>query len=119
MPLMREDVRSLCAVLKGATSDYPFGPEAQVFRVGGKIFALLSETDERLSLKCDPALAEILRQNFVDVIPGYHLNKRHWNTVVLGASVPDSQIEELVRHSYEIVLSSLSKKARASIIGSA
>ena len=117
MPLMREDVRSLCAALKGATSDYPFGPEAQTFRVGGKIFALLSETEHGVSLKCDPALAEILRQNFADVIPGYHLNKRHWNTVALGASVPDNQIEEMVRHSYELVLASLPGKLRANVLG--
>ena len=117
MPLMREDVRSLCAALKGATSDYPFGPEAQTFRVGGKIFALLSETEHRVSLKCDPALAEILRQNFADVIPGYHLNKRHWNTIALGASVPDEQVLEMVRHSYELVVSSLPKKQRATLLG--
>jgi predicted DNA-binding protein (MmcQ/YjbR family) len=115
MALSREGVRTHCAALPAATSDYPFGPEAQIFRVGGRIFALLSEVDERVSLKCDPVLAEILRQTFTGVVPGYHLNKRHWNTVELDGSVPDGQVIEMIAHSYELVRASLPKKVQAAI----
>jgi predicted DNA-binding protein (MmcQ/YjbR family) len=117
MPLSREDVRARCAAFRGATSDYPFGPEVQIFRIGGRIFALLSEVDARVSLKCDPGLAEILRQTFTGVIPGYHLNKRHWNTVELDGSVPDGQVIEMIGQSYELVLASLPKKAQAELRG--
>jgi len=115
--ITRVEVRAACAALAGVTSDYPFGPEVQIFRVGGKIFSLLSETSPSVSLKCDPGLAEILRQSFQAIVPGYHLNKRHWNTVSLDGSVPDAQVRELIQHSYDLVLASLPKKQRASIKG--
>jgi predicted DNA-binding protein (MmcQ/YjbR family) len=83
------------------------------YRVGGKIFALSDDDGTRVSLKCDPSLAEVLRQNFDGITPGYHLNKRHWNTVRLDGSVPGAQIEDMVRHSYELVRAGLSRKQRA------
>ncbi len=107
----------MCAVLKGATMDYPFGPEVLALRVGGKIFALVSETEPQVSLKCDPALAEILRWNFTAVAPGYHLNKRHWNTVTLDGSIPDAQLTEMIEHSYNLVVGSLPRKQRTNIVG--
>jgi predicted DNA-binding protein (MmcQ/YjbR family) len=110
-----EDVTSTCLSLRGAGFDYPFGPEVRVFRVGGKIFALLDADGSRISLKCDPALADVLRASFEGITPGYHLNKRHWNTVTLDGSVPDGQVRDLIEHSYELVLSSLPRKARAAI----
>ncbi|HXH23340.1 MAG TPA: MmcQ/YjbR family DNA-binding protein [Dehalococcoidia bacterium] len=113
--MKREEARAHCLSLPGVTADYPFGPEVQVFRVGGKLFALLSEVEHSVSLKCDPGLAEILRSAFAAIRPGYHLNKRHWNTVTLDGSVPDEQLTEMIAHSYDLVLSSLPKKAQAAI----
>jgi len=115
--ITRAEVRAACAALAGVTSDDPFGPDAEIYRIGGRIFALVSELDERVSLKCDPALAEILRHSFRAIVPGYHLNKRHWNTVSLDGSVPDAQVRELIQHSYDLVLASLPKKERAAIQG--
>ncbi len=108
-------VRDLCASFPGSTSDYPFGPEVRVYRVGGKIFALVGEDGTDVSLKCDPTFAEVLRQNHAAITPGYHLNKRHWNTIALDGTVPAPQVAELVRHAYEIVLASLTKKEQARI----
>ena len=115
MPLSREDVRARCAAFRGVTSDYPFGPEVQIFRIGGRIFALLSEVDARVSLKCDPGLAEILRQTFTGVIPGYHLNKRHWITAPIDGSVPLDLLTSLVDDSYDLVVASLPKTKREAI----
>ena len=100
----------------GAEAGYPFGPGAQVWKVGGKVFAIVGEDSEpvAVSLKCDPDLAEQLRAAYPEhVRPGYHLNKRHWNTVTLG--VPAVELEEWTAHSYELVLGSLPKRVRAAI----
>jgi predicted DNA-binding protein (MmcQ/YjbR family) len=90
---------------------FPFGPETAVFKVAGKIFALsaLAATPLRVSLKCEPALAEQLRQAHPAVIPGYHLNKRHWNTVIIDGSLPVEMIGDLVEDSYDLVVSQLPK----------
>lgn len=94
--------------LPGVILDYPFGEEVAVYKVGskdGKMFALISEKSEplRLSLKCDPQLAEILRKKYETVLPGYHLNKQHWNTIICSGQVPDEELVDLIRHSYELV----------------
>ena len=85
-------LRTHCASQKGAIEDYPFDSETLVFKVMGKMFALLGADDPaqppRISLKCDPALAEVLRQTYPAVQPGYHLNKKHWNTVIADGSIP-------------------------------
>jgi predicted DNA-binding protein (MmcQ/YjbR family) len=85
-----ETVKQYCASKIGATSDYPFDAETLVFRVMGKIFALMSGPS-RVNLKCDPAMADILRQTYPAVTPGYHMNKRHWN-IELDGSVPDDEV---------------------------
>jgi predicted DNA-binding protein (MmcQ/YjbR family) len=85
--------------------DYPFGKEAAVYKTGEKMFALIAEGKEpvRLSLKCDPLLAKTLRAKYESVLPGYHLNKKHWNTIILSGQLSDDDIKGLIRHSYELV----------------
>ena len=85
--------------------DYPFGEKTAVYKVGDKMFALIAEGSNplRLSLKCDPQLAETLRERYETVLPGYHLNKKHWNTIVLTGQLPWEEIQGLIRHSYELV----------------
>lgn len=106
-----------CRSRPGASEETPFGPGVIVFKVGGKIFAICDEgTPPTVSLKCDPRFAEYLRDRFQGaVVPGYHLNKRHWNTVTLDRSVPPDEIEEMLGHSYTLVLDSLPKTVRESI----
>ncbi len=91
------------------TEEQPFGPEVDVYKVAGKMFAILSpdEVPPAISLKCDPALAIELREEFDAVIPGYHLNKTHWNTVILDGTVPDREVKDMIAHSYERVVSGL------------
>ncbi|MBU5671698.1 MmcQ/YjbR family DNA-binding protein [Paenibacillus brevis] len=104
---------------KGAVEDYPFGPETVVLKVGGKMFALLSRTVEgetRISLKCDPVIAANLREQHPCVQPGYHLNKTHWNTVAVDGSLPMSDLQDMIDHSYELVLNSLTRAAREAIL---
>jgi predicted DNA-binding protein (MmcQ/YjbR family) len=107
------DVGQHCRALPGASEEYPFGPEATVFKVGGKMFAILS--GDGISLKCDPALAIVLREQWPAVSPGYHLNKRHWNTVRLDGSVPDTELAAWIDDSYELVVDSLSRGQREAL----
>ena len=91
--------------MPNARLDYPFGKEVAVYKIGDKMFALIQEGSDpvRVSLKCDPVLAEVLRQKFETVMPGYHLNKKHWNTVVLTGQLPWEDIQGFIRHSYNLV----------------
>ncbi len=109
-----ENMKSYCLAKKGATTDFPFDETTQVFRVAGKIFALVPNdaSPPSVSLKCDPTFAEVLRQTYAAVTPGYHLNKRLWNTIVLDGGIPDDELEEMVDHSYEQVVKGLTKKER-------
>jgi predicted DNA-binding protein (MmcQ/YjbR family) len=111
----RDDLYGLCESHAGAVAGYPFGPEVRVYKAGGKVFALVPEDGASISLKCDPALAEILRRRYASITPGYHLNKRHWNTIANDASVPDGEIAEMVRHSHELIVRSLTKAQRAAL----
>jgi predicted DNA-binding protein (MmcQ/YjbR family) len=108
-------IRALCESLPAATWDYPFGPGVRVYRVASRIFALVDDGGASVSLKCDPGLADALRQTFSAITPGYHLNKRHWNTIRLDGMVPAQQVADLVRHAHELVLRSLPKKQRAAL----
>src|SRR3982751_5169507 len=85
--------------------DYPFGEEVAVYKVNDKMFALIAEgkTPVRLSLKCDPQLSKLLRDKYDEVMPGYHLNKKHWNTLVLTGQLPWEEVRGLIRHSYGLV----------------
>lgn len=90
--------------------DYPFGEDVAVYKVSDKMFALISEKSDpvRISLKCDPKLAEILREKYESVMPGYHLNKKHWNTLVLSGQLSWEDVQGLIRHSYDLVTKSTS-----------
>lgn len=85
--------------------DYPFGEEVAVYKVDGKMFALITEgkTPVRISLKCDPLLSKLLREKYESVMGGYHLNKKHWNTIVLSGQLPWEEIKGLILHSYNLV----------------
>jgi predicted DNA-binding protein (MmcQ/YjbR family) len=110
----RDRVIAACTAKPGAAEDYPFGDEVAVFKVAGRMFALvpLGEPPESVSLKCDPGLAISLRGRYAGVTPGYHLSKRHWNTVTLDGSVPEEDVLELIDHSYDLVVARLSKAQR-------
>lgn len=109
-----ERLRLLCLRKPGVTEETPFGPETLAFKVGGKIFALADiDRFDGVNLKCDPERAVELREEHGGITPGYHMNKRHWNTVSTDGSVNDVLIEELLEHSYALVAASLPKKVRA------
>jgi predicted DNA-binding protein (MmcQ/YjbR family) len=107
-------LRAFCLEQAGATEDFPFGPEHSVFKVGGKMFAIsaLARVPLDVSVKCDPDLAADLRAAHDAIRPGYHLNKRHWNTVLLDGSLPDRFVRELIEDSYDLVVSALPKRVR-------
>lgn len=108
-----ESYREYCLSKRGATEGFPFDNNTLVFKVGGKMFSLTRvETFESVNLKCDPERAIELRERFNGVEPGYHMSKVHWNTVKIGEDVPDHLLLELVDHSYDLVVKSLSKKLR-------
>ncbi|MFH1853086.1 MAG: MmcQ/YjbR family DNA-binding protein [Candidatus Neomarinimicrobiota bacterium] len=106
---------------KPATShDQPFGPDVLVFRVGGKIYALVAWEKRPLevSLKCDPDNALFLRSLYPTVRPGYHLNKKHWNTITLDGGIPAGEIRKMIDESYDLIFSSLHRVDRERITGS-
>ncbi len=111
------ELRDRCLSFEGAEETFPFGPRTSVFKVGGKMFALsqLGADSLRVSLKCEPALAEQLRESHAAVIPGYHLNKRHWNTVIVDGSLPDEAIVEMIEDSYDLVVSKLPQAQRRAL----
>lgn len=92
--------------MPNAKLDFPFGKEVAVYKVGDKMFALIAEGSSplRISLKCDPQLATLLREKYESVMPGYHLNKKHWNTVVLSGQLDWGEVQGLIRHSYNLVI---------------
>ena len=99
-----ESLRLYCISKRDATECLPFGDDTLVFKVGGKIFALANlDGDPTVNLKCDPALAIELRERYSSVIPGYHMNKKHWNTIMLDGSIPDKDIFAWIDHSYDLV----------------
>lgn len=97
------------------SEETPFGPDVLVYKVGGKMFALLTieEVPVRMNLKCDPERAMDLRDRYEGIIPGYHMNKKHWNTLVLDQILSEKLIRELIDHSYDLVFVSLPKKVKA------
>ncbi len=111
------DAIEYCLSRPGAEETTPFGPDALVYKVGGKMFALTMPDDfpARINLKCDPERAVLLREEYESITPGYHMNKRHWNTVTLDGSVPSSLVRELIDLSHELVVASLPKAMRAKL----
>jgi predicted DNA-binding protein (MmcQ/YjbR family) len=110
------ELRDHCLSFTGAEETFPFGPETSVFKVAGKMFALAQLADPlRVSLKCEPELAEALRAAHTAVLPGYHLNKRHWNTVIIDGSLRDRAIRDMIEDSYDLVVSRLPRARRRAL----
>jgi len=109
-----ETLRSYLLDKPGAKEDFPFDTTTLVIKVAGKMFALLGIDEEplRINLKCDPGKAEILRERYPVVLPGYHMNKRHWNTVVLDGTLTDAEIRAMIDESYALVVKGLPKVKR-------
>jgi predicted DNA-binding protein (MmcQ/YjbR family) len=111
------ELRRWCLAQAGAVEDFPFGPEHSVFKVGGKMFALsaLDRMPLEVSVKCEPELAVELRASYGAIRPGYHLNKRHWNTIALDGSLPDQLVRDLIEDSYDLVANALPKRKRETL----
>ena len=113
------ELRACCLAHRGAMEDFPFGPEPSVFKVAGKVFALsaLARTPLECTLKCEPELAVDLRRTYEAIRPGYHSNKRHWNTITLDGSLPDHLVHDLIEDSYDLVVGKLPKRVREQLGG--
>ena len=107
-------LRRACLARPGAIEDFPFGPQTSVFKVAGKMFALsaLRSRPLKVSLKCEPELAEALRDSYPEIQPGYHLNKRHWNTVTLDGSLSDEMVRGMIEDSHDLVVAGLPREVR-------
>lgn len=106
-----EDIETMVLEMPTSIKDYPFGEDVAVYKVGssdGKMFALIDEKSKpvRISLKCDPQLAELLREKYESVLPGYHLNKKHWNTIICSGQLEEDELKDLIRHSFELASAS-------------
>lgn len=112
-----EEFRSFCLSLKGVEDGFPFGPDTLVFKVMGKMFCLcgLEKQPLQFNVKCEPERAIELREEFSGVIPGYHMNKQHWNTVVLDGSFTDEQARQWIVDSYDLIVGSLPKKLKSEL----
>lgn len=103
--MKHKEVEEFILSMPNARLDYPFGEGVAVYKTADKMFALIAEGSEpvKLSLKCDPKLAEVLREKYESVMPGYHLNKKHWNTIILSGQLSEAEIKDLIIHSYNLV----------------
>lgn len=113
-----EGIRSYCLQKNSVEESFPFDSNTLVFKVGGKIFMLLSLVSDpiQFNLKCDPEKAVELRETYSSVLPGYHMSKKHWNTIIYDGTIRDSIIKEWIDHSYTLVFSSLSKKIKEQLL---
>jgi len=107
-----EDIREYCLSFKGVTEGFPFDDDGLVFKVIGKMFVLLSLQDRWLNLKCDPEKAIMLREQYDFVTPGYHMSKKHWNTIDLNGPVSEKLLKQWIKESYDLVYNSLPLKTR-------
>ncbi|MFC2129526.1 MmcQ/YjbR family DNA-binding protein [Bacteroidota bacterium] len=109
-----EEIREYCISKKGVTEGFPFDEVTLVFKVMNKMFAIVSldRTPTAISLKCDPERAVALREEYEEVQPGYHLNKQHWNTIEVSGALSGVLIRELIDHSYELIVESLTRKLK-------
>ena len=111
-----EQVREYCISKKGIEETFPFDEVTLVFKVMGKMYALLSlDKGTNINLKCDPERAIQLREKHNAITPGFHMNKKHWNTIDFNSNIPDTLVKELIDHSYELVVSSLTKKLKTEL----
>jgi len=113
-----EQLQEYCLQKPGVEESFPFGPDTLVFKVGGKLFLLAGLDSEPLqfNVKCDPEKAVELREEYACVLPGYHMNKKHWNTIIIDGSVPTRLLREWIDHSYQLIVLSLPKKTRDALI---
>jgi predicted DNA-binding protein (MmcQ/YjbR family) len=111
------ELRTYCLSFTGAEETFPFGLATSVFKVAGRMFALsqLAAESLRVSVKCDPGLAAALREAHEAVLPGYHLDKRHWNTVIIDGSLPDDAVRDMIEDSYDLVVSKLPRARRRAL----
>lgn len=114
------DITSLsdyCLSKKGSLKDYPFGDDVLVIKVASKMFALINvhSSQLRISLKCDPFIAENLRQQYASITPGYHLNKNHWNTILIDGTISEQELYDMIDLSYELVFKGLRKAEKDAI----
>lgn len=109
-----EEINTFALGFAEVTEEQPFGPGADVYKVAGKMFAIVEPNSEppQVTLKCEPSLAPHLREQYDAIIGGYHLDKKHWNTVRLDGSIPVDQIEEMIEHSYQRVVAGMPKAVR-------
>lgn len=115
------DLKEYCMSKKGTSIDFPFDDRTMVFKIGSKMYALTDikvadESEQRINLKCNPDLALDLRENFEAVIPGYHMNKKHWNTIYINKDMPQKQLFEMIDHSYSLIFKSLKKSEKEKIL---
>lgn len=113
-----EDFRSYCLNKKGVIEDFPFDDRILVFKVGSRMFSLtdIKSSDFAISLKCDPIFAVALREEYAAIKPGYHLNKKHWNTIDIDGSIPENKIYSLIDLSYDLVFKRLKKAEKERIL---
>ncbi|WP_016699191.1 MmcQ/YjbR family DNA-binding protein [Actinoalloteichus spitiensis] len=118
-PTTRDRVLRRCEELPGARREHPFGEDTAVFKVGGRIFALVALGGDhgRVTLKCEPEYGALLVDSHAGITPGYHMNKRHWITVDLAAALPDDLLDELVEDSHDLVVAALPVRARPGTAG--
>lgn len=116
--MTHELLEAYCLGKNGAVKEYPFDRYVAVFKVGGKMFALKKDAEIplRVNLKCDPLYALELRSIYKSVIPGYHMNKKHWNTLICDGEIEDEMIRSMIDDSYDLVFKSLSKKEQAKLL---
>jgi len=117
--MKKEQLEKKLSKLKGSEGSYPFGPDALVFKVMGKMFALVSQNEEipRVTLKCIPNDGEVLAGQFESVVPGYYMNKKHWITISLIGDLPKEMITDLANSSYNLVVSKLNKSDKKQLAG--
>lgn len=110
----KESFREYCLSKKAVTESFPFDEVTLVFKVAGKMFALtsLNKPEFSVNLKCDPERSQILREEYLSITPGYHMSKKHWNTIVIDGDIQQELFKELIDHSYDLIVASLTKKAR-------
>jgi predicted DNA-binding protein (MmcQ/YjbR family) len=112
-----EELRDFCLAKPAVTEGFPFGEDTLVFKVGEKIFLITSLGETSFNVKCDPEKAVELREQFEEVKPGYHMNKKHWNTVRTDGLLTNKQLRDMIDHSYDLIFKSLPKKLQAEIAG--
>ncbi|MHB8530644.1 MAG: MmcQ/YjbR family DNA-binding protein [Caulobacteraceae bacterium] len=114
-----EAIHALLRAKSGAVAERPFGPDAVVYKIGGRMFAIVADRrDVRITLKCDPVLAEVLRGEYAAITPGYHTDKRHWITIAQDPDLPDAEVGRLIDHSYDQVRARLGRAARTALLSS-